>query len=73
MSTSSVDAAACLRLTEFDVVRGSGGQMEAPHGSHAFKKEQRAEGWGATEQPTDGKVRGVWEEEKGAGKGRRGL
>lgn len=51
VSTSSVDAAACLRLTEFELVRGSGGQMEAPHVSHAFKKEQRAEGVGATNSP----------------------
>lgn len=58
VSTSSVDAAACLRLTEFELVRGSGGQMEAPHGSHAFKKSRGRKG-GGNQQPTDGKVRGV--------------
>lgn len=58
VSASSVDAAAFLGLTEFELVRGSGGQMEAPHGSHAFKKSRGRKG-GGNQQPTDGKVRGM--------------
>lgn len=65
VSTSSVDVAAGFRLTEFELVRGSGGQMEAPHGSHAFKKSR---GWRGNQQPTDGKVRDMYEED-GGGRG----
>ena len=70
-STSSVDAAAPpppLGLIESELVRGSGGQMEAPHGSHAFEKKKKKRGrrvgsfeggGGGNQQPTDGKVKGM--------------
>lgn len=62
VSTSSVDAAACLMLTELELVRGSGGQMEAPHGSHAFEKSRRV---GATNSP---QMEKVWEGHVGRGR-----
>lgn len=39
-------------------MRGSGGQMEAPHGSHAFKESRGRREGGGNQQPTDGKGEG---------------
>lgn len=66
-NTSSVDAAACLRLTEFDVVRGFTGADGGTTWKPCIQKEQRAGGWtGGQGQPTAHR----WKGEGRVGRGR---
>ena len=63
MSTSSVDAAACLGLTRVRTGAGFRGADGGTTWKPCIQREQRAERVGATNSPQMEKVRGVQEEE----------
>lgn len=58
---SIVDAAVCLRLTEFELVAGFRGADGGATWKPCIKNKSRGRRGGGNQQPTDGRVRGVWE------------